>query len=308
MAAEPVSELALAALGQRFAALRIVHPSAELRMRASLEKYGQMSPVVASRLEPEGPYELLDGFKRFRAARELGIERLKARVLDLGARASKAAILQLNWVGKSVHHLEEALVLVSLVREDSLTQTEIAVLLGRHKSWVSRRIALVERLCEEVKESLRLGLTSVTIARELSRLPRGNQEAALACVQKHGLTWRETRHLVSTLLDRPRWDGDCILKSPWEFLPERIAPRPKHKAGPGATGKGLQAKLLGLRPCANDLAEALAKLDGPTLPAQELSQLAALAADAIDCARHAMEALERAFGQAPRRLVPFCHS
>jgi ParB/RepB/Spo0J family partition protein len=306
MAAEPVSDVALAELGQRFAALRIVHPSAELRMRTSLEKYGQMSPVVASRLEPEGPYELLDGFKRFRAARELGLERLKARVLDLGARASKAAILQLNWVGKSVHHLEEALVLVSLVREDGLTQTEIAVLLGRHKSWVSRRVALVERLCEEVKESLRLGLTSVTIARELGRLPRGNQEAALACVQKQGLTWRETRHLVSALLDRPRWNGDCILKSPWEFLPERIAPRPKPlKADSAASGKGLRETLLRVRQCASDLVEALARGDGSTLPAQEHSQLCGLAADAIESARRAIEALERRFEPSPCRLVPF---
>lgn len=35
----------------------------------------------------------------------------------------------------------------------------LAALLGRHKSWVSRRIALVEALSEEVLEHLRLGLT-----------------------------------------------------------------------------------------------------------------------------------------------------
>jgi ParB/RepB/Spo0J family partition protein len=296
MAAEPISEVALAELGQRFAALRIVHPAAELRIRRSLEKYGQLSPVVASRLEPEGPYELLDGFKRFRAARELGLERLHVRVLALGARAAKAAMLQLNWVAKSVHHLEEALVLFSLVREDALTQTEVAVLLGRHKSWVSRRIALVERLCEEVKESLRLGLTSVTIARELGRLPRGNQEPALACVQKHGLTWRETRQLVSSLLPRPRREWDGILKNPWELLPARIAP----KADLAARSKGLGEKLLGFCRCARQLAEALASPDGFALPVEppQLSELTGLAADAIDGARRAIQALERAFGHA----------
>jgi ParB/RepB/Spo0J family partition protein len=296
MAAESVSEVALAELGQRFAALRIVNPSAELRMRRSLETYGQLSPVVVSRLEPEGAYELLDGFKRFRAARELGLERLTARVLDLGARAAKAAILQLNWVAKSVHHLEEALVLFSLVREDALTQTEVAVLLGRHKSWVCRRIGLVERLCEEVKESLRLGLTSVTVARELGRLPRGNQELAWACVHKHGLTWRETRQVVSALLHRPRWDWDGILKNPWELLPARIAP----KADLAARSKGLGETLLGLCRCAGEVAGTLGSPDGFPLPVEppELSKLTVLATDAIDAARRAIQALERAFGQA----------
>ena len=37
----------------------------------------------------------------------------------------------------------------ALVREDGLSQVEVAGLLGRHKSWVHRRLALLERLCDE---------------------------------------------------------------------------------------------------------------------------------------------------------------
>ena len=36
--------------------------------------------------------------------------------------------------GRSISESEEAMVLSSLYREDGLTQTEIALLLGRHKS------------------------------------------------------------------------------------------------------------------------------------------------------------------------------
>ena len=43
---------------------------------------------------------------------------------------------------------EEALVVHSLSHEDGLSQGEIAVLLGRHKSWVCRRLSLVERLSD----------------------------------------------------------------------------------------------------------------------------------------------------------------
>ena len=45
--------------------------------------------------------------------------------------------------------MEEALVVHSLFHEDTLSQIEIATLLGRHKSWVCRRIALIDRLCDE---------------------------------------------------------------------------------------------------------------------------------------------------------------
>jgi ParB/RepB/Spo0J family partition protein len=214
----PILELALGEIRERFAALRIPNPAAERALRRSIERYGQLAPVVVREPEPEGGYELLDGFKRLRAARALAIERLRARVLPLGAHASKAAILELNWVGQSINHLEEALVLHSLLRDDGLTQVEIAALLRRHKSWVSRRIALVERLCDEVQESLRLGLLNGSIARELARLPRGNQPPALATIHKHRLSWRETAQLVSLLIDRPRWEHATLLWSPWAVI------------------------------------------------------------------------------------------
>lgn len=289
-----LADIALAQLGQRFAALRIVDPSAEASVLKSMQKYGQLSPVVANRGEGQESYELLDGFKRFRAAQKLGFEHLKTRVFALGPRASKAAILQLNWVGKSVNHLEEALVLVSLVREDALTQEEVAVLVGRHKSWVSRRIALVERLCEEVQESLRLGLTSGSLARELARLPRGNQEAALASVHKHRLTWRETSRLISLLLERPRAYHDGLLKSPWEILDERRPDPPQ--AEPAA--RKLTTRLVRLKALLSDILATLACQDLSAVPAGELPQLSRLVAEALDAAHLVIEALVSALDKA----------
>ena len=61
---------------------------------------------------------------------------------------------------------------------------EAAELLGRHKSWVCRRLALLERLGEEAREDLRLGLLTPTAARSLVRLPVGNQVAVLTCIRR----------------------------------------------------------------------------------------------------------------------------
>jgi hypothetical protein len=87
-----------------------------------------------------------------------------------------------------------------LVREDGLSQVEAAQLLGRHKSWVNRRLAMLERLCEAAREELRLGLLTPALARQLTRLPRGNQADALKTARESSLTSRELSGVVDLLL------------------------------------------------------------------------------------------------------------
>lgn len=57
----------------------------------------------------------------------------------------------------------------SLVHEDGLPQIEVAQMLGRHKSWVNRRLALIQRLTDQAREALRLGLLSPTPAPKSKR-------------------------------------------------------------------------------------------------------------------------------------------
>jgi ParB-like chromosome segregation protein Spo0J len=192
-------ELPLEAIGERFASFRLVNPEADLAILRSMERYGQMTPVTVGEFAPNS-YEMLDGFKRLRGARSLSMPKLMARNLRLTLRAGKAALIQLNWVGKSVNTMEEALVVHSLFREDGLSQVEIAILLGRHKSWVCRRISLIERLSDEARERIKLGLLPVSMGRELVRLPRGNQEPLLEAIRTHHLGCREVKRLI-TLLD-----------------------------------------------------------------------------------------------------------
>jgi len=217
-----MEDVAVSEMGERYGSFRIVSPKADEAMVASMKKHGQMTPVVCVR-RTDG-YELIDGFKRLRACRRIGAETLKTRVIEATERVCKAAILQLNR-GKSIHELEEAMVLSSLHREDGLTQTEIALLVGRHKSWVSRRISLVERLSEEVREDIRLGLLPASMGRELAMVPRGNQKEAAGAIIKHRFSTREATKLIRYLLSCPRWEHHLILASPWEVVGPR-EPRP----------------------------------------------------------------------------------
>jgi ParB/RepB/Spo0J family partition protein len=219
-----IEEVAISEVGERYGAYRIVNPRADTAMVKSIRKYGQISPVVC--VKGEGGYELIDGFKRLRACRRIGQTTLRARTMEVSGRVCKAAIIQLNQPSRSIHEMEEALVVQSLHREDGLTQMEIAVLLGRDKSWVSRRISLIERLSEEVQEDIRLGLIPVITGRELAKVPRGNQKEAAEAIWKGRYTTREAAKLIGYLLSRPTWDYSAILASPWEVVEPR-QPRPR---------------------------------------------------------------------------------
>ncbi len=177
-----IEEIALSEIGQSYGAYRIVNPRADAAMSKSIRKYGQLSPVVCVRTDRG--YELIDGFKRLRACVSLNQKMLRVKRMEVSGRASKAAMIQLNRSGRTISEMEEALVVQSLYREDGLTQTEIAVLLGRDKSWVSRRVSLIERLSEEVQEDIRLGLLPAVTGRELSKLPRGNQKEVAEAILK----------------------------------------------------------------------------------------------------------------------------
>jgi hypothetical protein len=175
----------------------------------------------------EGGYQMVDGFKRLRAGRRLSCKSLKARVMAGGRRAMKAAIIYLNTKARPIADIESAMVIRSLYRQDHLSQVEIAALLDRHKSFVCRRLKLVERLSDEVLEHLKLGLINITIGRELSRLPAGNQAKALAVILKYGFTGKESAQLVGLLLQQPRWSGQMLLQYPEPILNQRHEQRPR---------------------------------------------------------------------------------
>jgi ParB/RepB/Spo0J family partition protein len=242
---EPFVEIALSEIGQSYARLRLVHPQADAGMMDSLRQFGQIFPVVVVPLAER--YELVDGFKRLRALKHLGYERVKARVVNLGVHALKAAMIALNRRKGAISDLEEGMVVHSLCREDGLSQVEVALLLGRHKSWVCRRLSLIERLCDEALEHIRLGLLPTSIGRELCRLPRGNQQAALHTILKYRLSCRESLRLVSVLLQRPRWGWQNLLNFPIEILSERVPDGPRRRVTLPSMADRLTEKLLDVK-------------------------------------------------------------
>jgi hypothetical protein len=163
---------------------------------------------------------LVDGFKRHDAAsRVKSLGELLARRIEADERSAKAAMYGLNRLGGRLDQLEEAWIVQALVREDGLSQPAAAQLLGRHKSWVCRRLALLEKLSGVVREELGLGLVSASMARQLTRLPAGNQAETLAAVRREDLNAAELRGVADLLLgcsSRPQ--VQFVLEKPRQAL------------------------------------------------------------------------------------------
>lgn len=255
------------ALDGRYGRLRLPQPRLERAMADSMRRYGQLSPVVGTRRGDV--VAVVDGFKRVQAARVCGVEVLRVRVMELKERAAVAAIYGLNRGSRGLADLEEAFVVRELVRELGMTQPEAGELLGRDKSWVCRRLMLAERLEAQVQDDVRVGLVPISVARELVRLPRGNQAEVAAAVHRNALTSRDAALLV-TLFEGTveRAQQQALLADPRGHLE---AHRGTEQVTPHDPRLGLRANRL--RRQAAQTTEALARLQRMLgeLPVAELA-------------------------------------
>jgi len=199
MAKLPVSpvDVPLSELHDELGSVRLCEPRALQAMKESLGRHGQLTAVEL--FVCDGQLQLLDGFKRLHAARQMQWVSLRAVHHELDAVEAIVRMMELHG-GRGLTELEEAWLVRALVREHGLTQGAVAGRLGRHKSWVCRRMILAEGLEPQVQGWVRLGMVVPRAAVVLAALPRGNQAAAGEIVMHRGLTVRQTQLLVEQLL------------------------------------------------------------------------------------------------------------
>ncbi|HRI68548.1 MAG TPA: ParB N-terminal domain-containing protein [Polyangium sp.] len=193
-------EISPADLGEQLSHLRLRDAAALENMRRSLDRHGQLESVVA--FECQDKLEVIDGFKRVIAARALNWSSLRVRLIDADIVEAKCMLIALH-DRRGMTELEEGWLIRSLYRDDNLSQPAIAQRLGRDKSWVCRRLMLVESLDQAVQADVRLGLLVPRAAMAIGQLPRGNQAAAAQFAIRRGLTVRQTELFVAEIGDSP---------------------------------------------------------------------------------------------------------
>jgi len=255
--------VSLTEVGERLATLRLCDEGALRRMRGSLSRHGQLSALTVF-VADEG-LELLDGFKRVRAARALGWPTLYARVDEVRGVEAKLRLMELH-AARGLSELEQGWLVRSLYREDGLSQPQIAERMGRHKSWVWRRLMLVESLEDAVQGQVRLGLLSARAAVAVSRLPRGNQAAASQVLIRRGLTVRQADLLAAEVLATDATERPALLARRLETSPNTRCPGPRPKRSPRTEAEWMSADVLRLTEVAARLSARLMSHPPRSLP------------------------------------------
>ena len=298
---ENVLRLDLHALIPRFAALRLHDPARLGRLTASIERQGQLVPVVAvAEAGKQGHWVLIDGYRRREVLQRLGEDRIWVDAWEHSVDEALLACLA-RGPERPWEALEEAALIEELARRHTLQA--IAAQLGRDVSWVSRRLSLIKALPEDLLAQVRAGRLSLWAAsRILVPLARANPEHARTLIEKleqEPLSTRELKRLYRHYEQAPRGQRQRLVENPGLFL------KAVHSRAQEAADKRLAAGPEGA--WYHDLrvvSAILARLAGqvPTLfaPTQDAAERERLA-QAFAPARTQFERLEQALSEVPGR-------
>jgi len=157
---------------------RRFEPEATAGLAESIRRQGLLQPVIV-RPRAAGGYELIAGERRWRAAKEAGIESVPALIREADDRDSLLLALVENVAREQLSAVEEARAYAALVDEFGLTLGELAERVGRSKPSVSNRLRLLE-LPDEVLWMLVRGELTEGHARAVLAVPDAAERKRLA--------------------------------------------------------------------------------------------------------------------------------
>jgi ParB family transcriptional regulator, chromosome partitioning protein len=178
---------------------RRFEPEAHAGLADSVRAQGVVQPVLV-RPRAAGGYELIAGERRWRAAREAGLDTVPAVVREADDRDTLLLGLVENVARESLSPVEEARAYAVLVDEFALSLGEIAERVGRSKPAVSNRLRLLE-LPDEVLGMVDRNLLTEGHARAVLAVPDHDDRRRLAKrIVREGLSVRAAERAA-------RWAG-----------------------------------------------------------------------------------------------------
>lgn len=211
-------ELELHQLELRYAHLRKCHPARERQLLGSLAEIGQQLPIVV--VGQADRFIVIDGYKRVRALKRLAYDTVSGT--DWGLSEAEALLLERGLRVASEDAFDQAWLLKELEERFGFSQGELAQAFGRHKSWVSRRLALLEVLPPSIQDQVRAGTLGAHAAMKyLVPLARANAPAArelAAAIEPLKPTSRQVAALYAGWQSGSARTRGLILSAPQTYL------------------------------------------------------------------------------------------
>lgn len=168
----------------------------------SIRQYGVLQPILVS---PEGNrYKIIAGERRYRAAKAAGLDKIPAVVRTITEEESMELALIENLQREDLNPIEEAAAYKTLMEEYSLTQEEIARIIGKSRPAIANSLRLLN-LDPRVRELVEDSRLSAGHAKALLGLDSPGKQYELAMkVMQEGMSVRETEKMVSRLTEEKK--------------------------------------------------------------------------------------------------------
>ncbi|MGK0259089.1 MAG: ParB family chromosome partitioning protein [Candidatus Azotimanducaceae bacterium] len=177
-------------------------------LAASIKAQGIMQPIVLRSIG-ENSYEIIAGERRWRAAQQIGLDKIPSIIRVVDDEAALAMSLIENIQREDLNPLEEAIALQRLIEEFQFTHQEVADSVGRSRSAVTNIIRLTH-LPESVADMLTHGDIEMGHARALLTLERESQLEIARIIVAKGLSVRQTEELVRNQAKPANKNSDSI--------------------------------------------------------------------------------------------------
>ena len=226
------NEVDLASLDLRYEGFRLKQPALEARLLSLIAQRGIEEPLEG--VEVQAAKVLLNGFKRYRCARQLRLATVPYRSLGPDEATAILGLLKLS-NHRALSILEQAAFLAELKLVRRFNVAEIAAELSRSKSWVSMRLGLLGEMSPPVRQQLFAGAFPVYAymytLRQFMRMngvKAGEIQEFVLALSGHGLSVRQVEQLAHGFFRGPESFRQEILKGNLALPLERMRQVPQN--------------------------------------------------------------------------------
>jgi len=190
----------------------------------SLKQSGLLQPILVRR-KGDGIYELISGERRWRAAKEAGLETIQAVIRNCGDEESVVLALVENLQRADLNPIEMARAYHRMMNEFGLTQDIIARRVGCERSSIANVVRLIQ-LPSDIQQLLESNQLSMGHAKVILGLSGQNEQLRVAhLVVSKSLSVRETEKLIESLLAGKKRGSRELRRTPWSDVEERLQKR-----------------------------------------------------------------------------------
>jgi ParB family chromosome partitioning protein len=177
-------------------------PAALAELARSIKASGVIQPVVVRRAA--SGYELIAGERRWRAARDAGVDTIPAIVREASDVEALELALVENLLREDLNPMEEAEAYQRLLAEFGWTQEELGVRVGKDRTSIANTLRLF-KLPDVIQQDLRDGRLTMGHARALLALTTAEEQMKLREeILAHSWSVRATEQKVQTRRAAPR--------------------------------------------------------------------------------------------------------